>query len=133
MTLEENKSLYRHYVKLMAQPDHLDEVVDKDFIAHDLPPGFPKGIEGIRAWRRAVMAAFPDQTSEIQELIAEGDKISARLLLKGTHKGDFGGMKATGRKIQVMVFEIVRIENGKVAERWGLLDRASLMQQLGGE
>jgi predicted ester cyclase len=133
MSLEENKALYRHYVKLLAHPDHLDEVADKDFAAHDLPPHFPKGIEGLRAYRRAVMAAFPDQTSEIQDIIAEGDKVSAQLLLRGTHKGDFAGVKPTRRRIQVEVFETVRIEDGKVAERWGLLDRASLMQQLNQE
>ena len=130
MSLEENKSLYRHYVKLLAQPDHIDEVIAADFIGHDLPPTLPKGIEGMRAFRRAVMTAFPDQTSEILDLVAEGDKVSARILLTATHAKEYAGMKPTGRKFQVEVFETVRIEDGKVAERWSLLDRANLMQQL---
>jgi predicted ester cyclase len=130
MSLEENKSLYRHYVRLLAQPDHLDEVAAKDFIAHDLPDTFPKGIEGMRAYRRAVMAAFPDQTSEILDLVAEGDKVSARLLLTATHVNEYAGLAPTGRRFQVQVYEIVRIEDGKVAERWSLLDRTSLIQQL---
>jgi predicted ester cyclase len=133
MSLEENKALYRHYVKLLAHPDHLDEVADKDFTAHDLPPHFPKGIEGLRAWRRTVMAAFPDLHSEIQDIIAEGDKVSARLLLSGTHKGDFAGVKPSGRRITVEVFETVRIEDGKLAERWSLFDRDGLLQQLNQE
>jgi predicted ester cyclase len=130
MSIEDSKSLYRHYVKVLAHPDRLDEVIAPDFVAHDLPPGSPQGIDGIRAYRRAVMAAFPDQTAEIQDLIAERDRVSARLVLRCTHTGEFAGMKATGRKLEAEVYEIVRIENGKVAERWCLLDRASLMQQL---
>jgi predicted ester cyclase len=131
MSLEDNKLLYRRYVKLLAHPDRIDDAVALDFIAHDLPPDMPRGIEGLRAYRRAVMTAFPDQTSEIQDIVAEGDKVSARLLLRGTHSADYAGVKVTGRKVAVQVYETVRIENGKVAERWCLLDRASLMQQLG--
>ena len=129
---EANKSIYRNYVRALAHPDQIGDVVTENFVGHDLPPQLPKGIEGLRAYRRAVMAAFPDQVSEIQDLMAEGDKVSARLVLKGTHKGDFAGIKATGKTLAVEVYEIARIEGGKVAERWCLLDRAAMMQQLNG-
>src|ERR1700761_2965286 len=85
MSVESNKSLYRQYVRVLAYPDRLDEVIAQDFVAHDLPPHFPKGIEGIRSYRHAVMAGFPDQTSEIVDLVAEADKVCARLILRGTH------------------------------------------------
>jgi predicted ester cyclase len=130
MSIEDNKALYRRYVQTLAHPDRLDEVIAQDFTGHDLPPDLPKGIDGIRAYRRAVMAAFPDQTSEILELVAESDKVSARLMLRGTNTGPFRGQPATGRRIEVEVYEIARIANGKVAERWCLLDRAALAQQL---
>ena len=55
----------------------------------------------------------------------------ARLILRGTHTGEFNGMKPSGKTIAVEVYEIARAANGKIAERWCLLDRASLMQQLG--
>ena len=131
MSVESNKSVYRNYVKVLTHPERLDEVNAQDFVAHDLPPHFPKGIEGIRTYRRAVMAGFPDQTSEIHDLVAEDDKVCARLVLRGTHSGEFNGMKPSGKTIAVEVYEIARIANGKVAERWCLLDRAALMQQLG--
>jgi len=131
MSIEDNKAVYRHYVKVLAHPERLDEVIAQDFVAHDLPPHFPKGIEGIRTYRRAVMGGFPDQTSEILDLVAEDDKVCARLVLRGTHSGEFNGMKPSGKTIAVEVYEIARIANGKVAERWCLLDRAALMQQLG--
>ena len=116
----------------MYSPVVIAAYITANFLGHDLPPQLPKGIEGLRAYRRAVMAAFPDQVSEIQDLIAEDDKVSARLVLKGTHKGDFAGIKATGKTLAVEVYEIARIEGGKVAERWCLLDRAAMMQQLNG-
>jgi predicted ester cyclase len=97
---------------------------------HDLPPGLPHGIEGLRTFRRFVMAALPDQTGEIQQLVAEGDKVAARIRLEGTHRSDLMGRKASGKRLTTHVFEIVRIANGKIAERWALLDRESLIQQL---
>jgi predicted ester cyclase len=132
MGIEENKVLFRKYAKLLATPERLDEVVSADFVGHDLPPSVPPGIEGLKTFRRAVMKAIPDQISEIQDIIGEGDKIAARIWLAGTHRGDFMGIAATGKPVGAYVFEIARVENGKVAERWALLDRASLLQQLGG-
>jgi predicted ester cyclase len=132
MGIEENKVLFRKYAKLLATPERLDEVVSADFVGHDLPPGVPPGIEGLKTFRRAVMKAIPDQTSEIQDIIGEGDKIAARIWLAGTHRGDFMGIAATGKRVGAYVFEIARVERGKIAERWALLDRASLFQQLGG-
>jgi predicted ester cyclase len=131
MAGEDNKAVYRRYVQLLAHPERIDEIVAPDFVGHDLPPTLPKGIEGLRAYRRAVMAGFPDQVSEIQDLLADGDKVSARLVLRATHTGEYAGRAPTGRPLTLDVYEIVRIANGKVAERWCLLDRAALAQQLG--
>jgi predicted ester cyclase len=79
------------------------------------------------------MKAIPGQTSEIRDIPCEGDKVAvaARMWLEGTHRGEFMGFAPTGKRGGAYVFEIARIENGKILERWALLDRASLIQQLG--
>lgn len=129
--IEDNKALFRKYVKLLATPERLDEVVSRNFVGHDLPAGLPPGLEGLKTFRRAVMNAFPDQTSEIRDILCEGDKVAARIWIEGTHRGEFMGFAATGRTGGAYVFEIALIENGKIVERWALLDRAGLIQQLG--
>lgn len=130
MDIEDNRALFRTYIKSLANPESLDHVVVADFIGHDLPPNLPPGVEGLKAFRRAVMRASPDQISEVRDLVVEGDKIAARIWVTGTHRGEFMGIAATGKRYGVDVFEIDRIANGKIAERWALLDWNSLRQQL---
>jgi predicted ester cyclase len=133
MGIEDNKALFRRYAQLLAAPERLDEVVSADFVGHDLPAGLPPGIEGLKRFRRVVMKAIPDQTSEIRDILCEGHKVAARIWLEGTHRGEIMGFAPTGKRVGAYVFEIARIENGKIVERWAMLDRASLIQQLGGE
>jgi predicted ester cyclase len=63
-------------------------------------------------------------------MIEDDDKVVARWSAKGTHKGDFMGIPATGKQVAFSGIEIIRIENGKAVEEWEELDRAGLMQQL---
>ncbi|HYC25437.1 MAG TPA: ester cyclase [Roseiarcus sp.] len=131
MDAQEHKAIYRRYIELLWIPDRLDEVLASDFIAHDLPPGMPPGREGLKAFRRVVNKAFPDLKVEIVDLIAEGDRVAARLSLTGTHRGEFMGIAATNNQVKTQLFEIVRFSNGKIADRWVMRDRLDELQQLG--
>jgi predicted ester cyclase len=131
MSSADNKDLYRRYIELLWQPERLDEVLAPDFVAHDLPPGLPPGREGLKALRRLIERAFPDLKSTIRDVVAEGDKVAARVGLEGTHTGDFMGVAPTGKRLTTELFEIVRIERGMVAERWVQRDRLGELQQLG--
>ena len=75
--------------------------------------------------------SFPDLNIQVEELIAEGDKVVARVVFQGTHPADFQGMPATSKRIEMQVIDILRIEDGKIVERRGLGDQMGLMQQLG--
>ncbi|MHA2377092.1 MAG: ester cyclase, partial [Candidatus Thorarchaeota archaeon] len=66
----------------------------------------------------------------VEDMIEDDDKVVARWSAKGTHKGDFMGIPATGKQVAFSGIEIIRIENGKAVEEWEELDRAGLMQQL---
>jgi steroid delta-isomerase-like uncharacterized protein len=76
---------------------------------------------------------FPDIQFEIQDLMAADDKVVVRFVARGTHTGEFMGIPATGRKIEVSAIAISRIEDGKVLEEWEELDMFGLLTQLGGE
>jgi predicted ester cyclase len=131
MSPQELKTLYRRYIDLLWVPDMLDEVLAPDFVAHDLPPGLPPGREWLKAFRRIVDKAFPDLKPTIRDLIAEDDKVAARVGLEGTHRGEFMGIAPTNNKLATELFEFVRIAEGKIVERWVMRDRLGELQQIG--
>ena len=75
--------------------------------------------------------AFPDLQITVEDIIAKGDKVWAYTIMRGTNKGAFMGMPATGKKIEVKGVIIVRFVNGKGVERWVLNDDYTMFRQLG--
>ena len=133
MSVIENKALYRRYLEILSarRLDLLDEVVSADFLGHDLLDHFPRGREGLKQFRHLVDVAFPDLEAVLHDIIAEDDRVAARVRLRGHHRGEFAGVQPTGRLIHMELFEIVRVEHAKIAERWVMRDRLSEMLQMG--
>jgi predicted ester cyclase len=67
----------------------------------------------------------------LQDIVAEDDRVAARVRLRGHHRGEFAGVQPTDRLIHMELFEIVRIAQGKIVERWLMRDRLSEMLQMG--
>jgi steroid delta-isomerase-like uncharacterized protein len=113
--------------------DGLRGLVADDFVEHEeLPGGGAGGADGVAEFFRAQVAAFPDFTMTVQDLIDGGDKVVARVRVTGTHRGEFMGMPATGRPVDIELIDIMRFEDdGLVHEHWGISDQAAMMQQLG--
>jgi predicted ester cyclase len=80
----------------------------------------------IIAWR----TAFPDFSTSIEQVVAEGDWIAFRLRHSGTHRGEYLGVAPTGRRVEFTSMVFNRIENGVVVENWGLHDNETLLKQL---
>jgi len=105
-----------------------DDVVDHE----EGFPGQPPGKEGVKFYVNAVRTAFPDLAVKTSEpALADGDLEAAHVTLTGTHQGDFAGIPATGKSVEFSGIDIVRVQDGKVAEHWGSTDTLSLMQQIG--
>jgi len=136
MQMTNQKDLYRRYISALVIKDGealdqaLDQVLAADFIAHDLPGGQVDGRSARKAFRRQVHIGFPDQTLTIEDLIAEDARVAARLTAVWTHLGEFRGIPATGRRITAEVFDIVRVAEEKIAERWTMFDRGGLLAEL---
>jgi predicted ester cyclase len=75
--------------------------------------------------------AFPDFKATIDDIVAESDKVVIRMTWSGTHKGEFMGIPATGKRVSFGVIDIMRIAGGKLVEHWGQTDTMGMMQQLG--
>ncbi len=134
MSTEENKALYRRYYEALSQRDYarLDDLIAPTFVYH--APGIPDLPPGPEAFKQLVsgyVAAFPDMRLTIEDVIAEGDKVAARLTYRGTHQGEFQGIASTGKQIRMSSIDVVRIAGGKIAEEWESPDFLGLLQQLG--
>jgi steroid delta-isomerase-like uncharacterized protein len=108
-----------------------ERIIHPDFVDHTNPPGMQHGLAGHQAIVRLFRTAFPDQWWQIEDLIAEGDKVVARTTMTGTHQGDFFGIPPTGRSVTLAGIHIVRVADGRVIEHWGNNDDLGMMRQLG--
>jgi predicted ester cyclase len=110
----------------------IDEIISPNAVEHALPPGLPPTREGFKMFITAFRAAFPDFKYTIEDELADGDKVMHRLMGTGTMKGDFQGMKASGKTATWQEMHIGRFDaNGKIVEHWGTVDQVSMLAQLG--
>jgi steroid delta-isomerase-like uncharacterized protein len=133
---EQNKELIR---KLLEEWNKGNYEFIKNAVAPDYtyysPSENPKSlsieeaIEGLREFKEA----FPDCILSSEELVAEGDVVISRNILRGTHKGMFQGIPPTGNKIEFSSLDMFRIRNGKIVEERETVDMLGFMQQLGME
>jgi steroid delta-isomerase-like uncharacterized protein len=132
---EENKAIVRRQEEELFTQGNLDvavEVYARDYVGHD--PSNPEDIRGLEAAKQAAAdyrKAFPDLRVTVEDVIAEGDKVAARLRFRGTHRGELDGIAPTGRRVDCTGIVISRMEGGKIAEDWANFDDLGMMQQLG--
>jgi len=110
--------------------DVVDDVVAEHCVDHDPMPGQPEGRAGQRSTCQMVVDGLSDRSIE-EELLAVGDRVVENWTFTGTHTGEFLGIPATGKTIQVRGLEIWRVEDAQVVERWGVIDVAGVLDQLG--
>ncbi|WP_342251168.1 ester cyclase [Sphingomonas sp. OTU376] len=129
--IEANKALVRRYFDMFNSGDlaALPDIVSQDY--GDKLEGQASGIEVIRSYLLGLKASFPDFTWTIEQIVAEGDRVAVMNRVSGTHLHDFGGMAATGNRVDFAAFQIYRIEAGRLAEHWEVADFAKFQEQLG--
>ena len=112
----------------------IDELFDEEGVAHGLADeaGSPlRGAAGFKPFFRRFREAFPEMEVVVEDTVAEGDKVAARCTVRGRHRGDSLGFKATDSPVEFDGICIVRIRNGKIVEAWNNFDFMSMFQQLG--
>ena len=128
-----NKALVRRFYKDVYVDWNLalvDDVVSPQFTSHDWPEGGPTGPQAFRGYYAAIRTAVPDARYEVDDLIAESDRVVVRWRLLGTHKGDFRGIAPTGRAITLKGIAIYRVAAGKLMERWVVSDLHGLLEEI---
>ena len=113
--------------------DAAEELFAADFVGYD--PSFPggelRGPDGIKGNVRRGHESFADWRFDVEDLLCDGDKVVARVTMRGTNKADFLGMPAASKEIAVGGITISRIAGGKIVERWGYWDTLGMLRQFG--
>ena len=107
------------------------ELMAPEFVNRTALANAPAGPEGmLHTFNKVLRPAFPDLHVEIHDQIAEGDKVTTRKTVHGTHRGELMGIAPTHKRIAIEVIDIVRLENGRYVEHWGVNTLPSVLASL---
>jgi steroid delta-isomerase-like uncharacterized protein len=132
---EENKEIVRRFAEALNNKDlgAFDEFLTPDFVRHcqATPDLQIKSREEFKEYYQGVDSVYPDQWMTLEIIVAEGDKVATWGRFTGTQKGPMGPFPATGKKTDLEIATIFRIQDGKIAELWVLWDNVASLVQLG--
>ena len=133
MSVEHNKATVHRVIEEVwnkANMSVLPELIAPSYVFHS-PFGEFKGPEGLSQFVATTRSAFPDINMKVDDIVAEGDKVAARLTWSGTFTGKFGDIEPTGKPVSMTAAYFFRFENGKEVEASPFSDMLSLYQQMG--
>jgi predicted ester cyclase len=108
-----------------------DTLMAPGFVNRSAPPGAPTGPEGMwNTFENVLRPALAGLTVTIHDQVGEGEKVTTRKTISGTHVGALFGVEATGKPVSIDVIDIVRVEDGRYAEHWGINNLATVLAGL---
>ena len=133
MSIDANKEILRRYYEDVLNDRRinlLDELAVPEYEEHDPLPGQRTGLDGLKDRVNMFLTGLSPHFT-IEDVIAEDQKVVVRWTNSGTHVGEFFGIPATGKSFQITGIDIHRLEGGKMAEHWHVVDVFAMLQQLG--
>lgn len=109
----------------------IDEMIATNIVFHRGTGEDIRGLKDYKQFMSEFYDAFPDNHMTIDDMVVEEDKGVLRYTLTGTHKGEYGGIPATNKKVTLSVIQIDRVVGGKIVEGWEMFDTLGFMRQLG--
>ena len=134
MSIEENKAVVRRFFEELLSTDNFalaDELLRSDFRFYFAGSPDPMDLKQYKEFLVARRAAFPDRCFVVEEMIAEGDKVSARFTMHGVHQGEFRGIPPSGTEVKMTGIDMIHLAEGKMVEDRVEVDQLGMMQQLG--
>jgi steroid delta-isomerase-like uncharacterized protein len=137
--MEPAKDIIKRFVEELwnaRRLDVADQIFSEDCVTHQLRSSVlaepahrgPREMkEHVSGW----LMSFPDLRFNIEQIITERDRVVSQLVMEGTHQGTWMGISPTGKRLQIRMITIHRIENGKIAEDWVLVESLGFFEQLG--
>ncbi len=133
MDCESNKAAKRKYLDAFnAQNlDVIDELFAPDYVLHMAGSPDLKGAESLKQMVAGSFAALSEMRAQVEDMVAEGDKVVTRWTITAVHSGEFMGVPPTNRHLIMNGIIIDRFVDGRVVEAWESFDMHGLMAQLG--
>ena len=133
MSTKENEAIERRFFEAMNERNvaALDKLLADKFVDHSPSGGLTPDREGTKQFFTMAFAAFPDFHSTLEDMITAGDKVVSRFTASGTHKGEWMGIPATGKRMTSPGISIHRMAGGKIVDNWVSMDMLGVLQQLG--
>ena len=134
MTTEDNKAIVRRYIEEAWNKGNvsvIDDLMSEDYARHVSGCPAPLTREGHKKRILQIHRALPDVTMTVEDMIAAGDRVVSRVVLRGTQRDTFMGIPATGRQVTITGIDIARVVNGRLVEHWAEMDTLGLIKQLG--
>jgi steroid delta-isomerase-like uncharacterized protein len=135
-TTAENKDLVRRFIQCINDHDvdALASFVADDVVNHAAIPE-AQGVKGLRTIFTKIFTAMPDYRTRCEDLVAEGDRVMARVSVRGTQTGPlafaYAPLPATGRTVETEAIHVMRIASGRIVEHWAGRDDIGMLRQLG--
>jgi predicted ester cyclase len=133
MSIETNKALVRRFYDQVLngrRAEAIDELAVTGYDEHDPLPGQRAGRDGLKD-RVSMLIDGLAPTFTVEDVVAEGDRVVVRWTNSARHVGDFLGIPPTGRSCAIAGIDIYRLEDGRLAEHWHVIDQLAMLQQLG--
>jgi steroid delta-isomerase-like uncharacterized protein len=138
MSTQENKTMVRRFLEESlgeGKPELVEDLLDPDFVRYDpyIEAGEVRGTQTVKDNIVWFANAFPDLSCTVEDQVAEGDEVVSRWTLRGTHQGEFFGVPASGKRVEMSGIQIDRFdeESGKIVEEWAEFDLLGAMRQMG--
>lgn len=134
MSVERHMALIRRFVEEFKNHGNhsiVDDLCSPVFVHHFKDSRLPAGRDALKVLGAAVVTAFPDVHATIEDLLSDGDKVIERTAARGTHRGEFNGVPATGKTVTWTEIHIYRVAEGRIAELWSEIDFLSILMQVG--
>jgi steroid delta-isomerase-like uncharacterized protein len=131
---EQNKAIALRWFKELSKDKFeslYEELFSRDSKQYMPPNAEPMSFEEYKPMAKAVYQAFPVIEHDVEDVVAEGDKVVATVLVHTVHEGEFAGIAATGKTLEWTAIAIFQIRDGKIQARWEIADLISLYDQLG--
>ena len=133
MSVEENKEVVKQFIDSshINDSESIDKLAADSFLFHPLASSAVLNKETYKQMLTYGLPAYKDLSIDYNNIIAEDEMVMMRITVQGTHVGQMGNIAPTGNTVSFAEFFVFRIDNGEIAEMWGLRDNLSVYQQLG--
>lgn len=134
MSTDDDKRLVRQYYEEIVSTGAIDEIerfVSPDYVEVHDNEKHPIGVDGAKEHIRGVRSTYPDLRLTVEQQIAEGEWVVSRVTMRGTHEGEWLGIRPTGKPIQVTAVNIDRVVDGRIVEHGGAANLLGPLLEIG--